>query len=110
MTGPDEQLALDEHDPDAMEDRAARLRAELERLDTAKEHARLDALDRVSRNAEGSRVAGVALDHAVAEARGFGATWQQIADAVGIVRSAAWERWANRRRPTDEERAEAQQW
>jgi hypothetical protein len=91
-----EQLALDDHDPDAMEDRGARLRAELDRLDTAKTAARLESLGAAARAAEAAGVASRALDDAVAEARAYGATWQQIGDAVGLVKSAAWERWAHR--------------
>lgn len=91
---PPEQLTLDR--PYDLDDRATRLRAELEQLDTKKLQARTEALDtigrRVSLVTEYSRL----LDEAVAEARGYGATWQQVADAAGLVKSAAWERWAHR--------------
>lgn len=95
LAGPD-QLALDEHDPDALDDRGARLRAELDRLDLAKSAARAEALTAVQLAADAHRGAARRLDEAVAEARGYGATWQQVADAAGLVKSAAWERWANR--------------
>ena len=96
MSDPGEQLPLDHFDPDAMEDRAARLRAELDRLDMAKDSARTDALDRAGRCARAVKHEGAALDEAVAEAKGYGATWKQIAAAVGLTPSAAWERWAHR--------------
>lgn len=38
------------------------------------------------------------LDRAVRDARAAGATWQQIGDAAGMARQAAWKRWAS---PTD---------
>lgn len=96
MNDPGEQLALDEHDPDALDDRAARLRAELDRLDTAKLHARNETLAAISTHARYVKEQQEDLDGAVAEARAYGATWQQIADAAGLVKSAAWERWAHR--------------
>lgn len=95
MTGP-EQLPLDHFDPDAMDDRAARLRAELDALDTAKERAKLDALDAIRRDSLALKVAGDRLDESVAEARGFGATWKQVAEAAGVTASWAWEKWAHR--------------
>jgi hypothetical protein len=91
-----EQLPLDHLDPDAMEDRGARLRAELDALDVAKLNARTEALDAVTRQARLVRGHTAQLDESVAEARGFGATWKQIGEAAGIVASAAWERWAHR--------------
>lgn len=94
MTDPGEQLALDEHDPDAMADRGARLRAELDRLDMQKLAARTDALDAIGRRVALVNEYAELLDAAVAEARAYGATWQQIGDAAGLVKSAAWERWA----------------
>lgn len=98
MTTPpnDDQLTLDEHDPDAMEDRGARLRAELDRLDTAKLQARTETLDAIGRRVALINEYTELLDMAVAEARAYGATWQQIGDAAGLVKSAAWERWAHR--------------
>lgn len=36
--------------------------------------------------------------HAVEVARAEGCSWQEIADAVGISRQGAWERWERRRR------------
>jgi hypothetical protein len=80
--------------PDPIDDRMAQLREELDRLDLAKEQARSDALQAVRDAGNRHRNAGRTLDVAVAEARGYGATWQQIADAVGLTKPAAWERWA----------------
>jgi hypothetical protein len=88
------QLALDEHDPDAMTDREERLRAELDHLDAAKLAGRIETLDHLRRYAGDVVRLGAAIDRAVAEARAYGATWQQIADAVGITRQSAHERWA----------------
>lgn len=91
MTG--DQLHLDEHDPDALDDRAERLRAELDRLDLAKDAARSEALGDVRAAAAAVAAAEGKLARTIAEARGFGATWRQVAAAVGCTVSNAWKRW-----------------
>ena len=90
----DQQHRLDERDPDAMADREDRLRAELDALDHAKLAARTEALDAIRRAIGRVRTAGQVLDDVVAEARAYGCTWQQIADAAGMARPSAWQRWA----------------
>lgn len=35
----------------------------------------------------------IMIEHAVAEARDSGKTWQQIADALGVSKQYAWERY-----------------
>jgi isopropylmalate/homocitrate/citramalate synthase len=92
MTG--DQLHLDEHDPDALDDRAARLRAELDRLDLAREAARTDALSAVTQAQAAEKEATAKLADVVAEARAYGATWRDVADAAGCTVSNAWKRWA----------------
>jgi hypothetical protein len=72
------------------------LLAELERYDELRAAQTLEALDRVATAAAADRAAGTALDEAVKTARRFGATWQQIGDAVGITRQSARARWADR--------------
>jgi hypothetical protein len=90
----DDPLYLDEHDPDALDDRAERLRAELDRLDLAKAGARTEALSEVAKAAAAVAAAERRLTAAVGDARGFGATWRQVADALGTTVSNAWKRWA----------------
>jgi len=87
------QLSVD-GPPGDLAARAASLRGQLEALDFAKAEARAEALDNVAGAAKLDRMAGAALTAAVHEARGYGATWQQIADAVGITRQTAHARWA----------------
>jgi hypothetical protein len=87
------QLDLMPTDPAELEDRTALARAELERLDLAREQLRLSALDRLAAAAATDKAADVALDAAVAEARAAGATWQQVADRTGMARPSAWQRW-----------------
>src|SRR4051812_19120596 len=86
------QLALDGPAGD-LDARGHQLRAELDRLDLAKIAAREEALNAVRDRAILQRATAAELDAAVAEARGYGATWQHIADAVGITRQSAWDRW-----------------
>jgi NAD(P)-dependent dehydrogenase (short-subunit alcohol dehydrogenase family) len=95
MTAGD-QLHLDEHDPDAMDDRAERLRAELDRLDLAKAAARTEALDNVRKATADVAEAETKQAAAIAEARGFGATWRDVAGAVDCTVSNAWKRWGPR--------------
>lgn len=96
-TQPDRaQLALDEHDPDAMTDRETRLRAELDGLDAAKLAARIGALDAIRQRAEAASQTVAGLTDAVHEARAYGATWEQIGQAAGMTRQSAHERWATR--------------
>lgn len=89
------QLSLDGPAGD-LDARAYALRAQLEALDAAKLAAVLESLDGITARARDHREAGLALDQAAAEARGYGATWQQIADAAGITRQSAWKRWGDR--------------
>lgn len=91
---PPGQLSLDR--PDDLDDRAVRLRAELDRLDLAKTQARSEALTAVHLAAAAHAGAARRLDEAVAEARAYDATWQQIADAAGMARPSAWKRWSGR--------------
>ena len=79
-----------------LDDRATRLRAELDALDTAKTAARTEALTGVQLAAQAFHGAGRRLDEAVAEARAYDATWQQIADAAGMAKPSAWKRWSGR--------------
>lgn len=88
-----EQLDLVPLDVDQQQ---AQLRRELDRLEALKTEGRGRALDRIRMCSEATTFAGDNLDAAVAAARSLGLTWQQIADAAGIVKSAAWERWAHR--------------
>jgi enamine deaminase RidA (YjgF/YER057c/UK114 family) len=87
------QMPLMPDDPAALEDAAAAARAELERLDLARLNLRLAALDRLRATDKATKDAAAALDGAVAEARAAGATWQQVADATGMARPSAWQRW-----------------
>jgi DNA-binding phage protein len=70
------------------------LTEQLERLDFAQLEHRASALADVTRHTRDQAAAAAALDRAVAEARGLGATWQQIADAAGMTRQSAWRRWS----------------
>lgn len=54
------------------------------------------AVRKVADAAKADRTAGALLDQSVAEARAWGATWQQVADAAGIARQTAWKRWGIR--------------
>jgi hypothetical protein len=89
------QLSIDGPAGD-LDARGAQLRAELDRLDTAKNAARTEALAAVQIAAAAHAGAGRRLDEAVAEARAYDATWQQIADAAGMARPSAWKRWSGR--------------
>jgi hypothetical protein len=89
-----EPLYLDEHDPDAMDDRAEQLRAELDRLDVAKAAARTEALAAVAGAAAAERRATEHLAAVVGEARAYGATWRDVAAAIPCTVSNAWQRWA----------------
>lgn len=64
-----------------------------DRLDMAVLEHRTSALEHVARCYAADTAAGKQLDDAIAEARGLGATWQQIGDAVGMTRQSAWKRW-----------------
>jgi hypothetical protein len=79
----------------------ALLLEKLEELDMAALRHRAEVLADIARHAAGAKLATDELDAAVAEARGLGATWQQIADAAGMTsRQVAWKRW---RRPDETE-------
>jgi hypothetical protein len=86
---------MDEHDPDAMDDRAERLRAELDRLDLARAAARTETLAGVTAAAAAERKATADLADVVSEARAYGATWRDVAEAVPCSVSNAWKRWAS---------------
>lgn len=88
-----EQLDLVPLDADQQ---AAQLRQQLDRLEALKREGRARAVDGVAAATAQAKAWGEKLDQAVAAARSAGATWQQIADAAGMSRPAAWERWANR--------------
>lgn len=60
----------------------------------AAEESRLQALARVRDVGATAAETREQLDRAVAVARGHGATWQQIADALGMQRQSAWKRWS----------------
>lgn len=79
-----------------LDQQAAQLRADLDRLAALKIEGLTRALDAVASAAATSTTARERLDQAVAAARGAGATWEQIAEAAGLQRSSAWERWAHR--------------
>jgi hypothetical protein len=59
----------------------------------AVEEGRRQALDRLRAIGATAMSARSQLDQAVANARGRGATWQQIADELGMQRQSAWKRW-----------------
>jgi isopropylmalate/homocitrate/citramalate synthase len=79
--------------PEDVGEQTARAREQLTALEELRRHGIATTLDRVRVAAAADTAAGDALDQAVAAARRVGATWQQIADAVGIARPSAWERW-----------------
>lgn len=78
------------------EDRVERLRAELEQLEALRTEQIAEGLSGVRYAAGSWRSAAAELDDAVARAKRAGASWQQIADAVGITRQSAWKRWGER--------------
>jgi hypothetical protein len=80
----------------AFSDRLTELAAERERLDLAVLEHRATALQDVTRYTAETATASAALDRAVAEARGVGATWEQIGAAAGMARQSAWKRWGDR--------------
>lgn len=57
---------------------------------------RAAAVSAVADAAQARHATGAALDQAVTEARAWGASWQEIADAAGITRQTAWKRWGIR--------------
>lgn len=70
------------------------LREQGARLDFALLEHRSAALADVAKRSAAAAEEGRLLDLAVLEARGMGATWQQIADAAGMARQSAWKRWS----------------
>lgn len=78
----------------AFADRLTELQAERERLDLAQLEHRASALQKVAASTYEVTRVGAQLDAAVAEARGLGATWEQIAAAAGMTRQSAWRRWS----------------
>lgn len=88
-------LVPDDLSPAALADARTAARAELERLELAVVQQRAEALERARQHSAHVRTQTAELDAAVAEARAAGATWQQVADAVGITRQSAWARWSD---------------
>lgn len=80
----------------SFEDRITELEEERRRLDVARLEHRASALEALRQHLETQQRTTLLIDTAVAEARGLGATWQQIADAAGMRVQSAWERWAKR--------------
>lgn len=80
-------------DPDDLDAEGARLAAELDRVRALRMEHTLRAVSAVASAADRAALAGAELDAAVAAARDAGATWQQIADAAGMRRQSAWQRW-----------------
>jgi hypothetical protein len=79
--------------PPDLSDQEAAVRAELERLTALRDAGIIAALAYVRGHRDALAEHRTKLDQAVADARRRGATWQQIADAAGMTRPAAWERW-----------------
>ena len=79
--------------PDDLTDQEAAVRAELDRLTALRDAGIIAALEYVRGHRDALAEHRTKLDQAVADARRRGATWQQIADAAGMTRPAAWERW-----------------
>lgn len=71
----------------------AQLLDQLERLDMAQLEHRASALENVTRYTGAAAETARQLDAAVAEARGLGATWEQVGAAAGMTRQSAWRRW-----------------
>lgn len=86
--------------PDDLDTQEDRVRAELDRLTALRMEHTVRAIDAVAGASIAWRRAVSKLDAAVADARSAGATWQQVADAVGMTRQSAWRRWST---PDDEE-------
>lgn len=83
--------------PDDLERQTAAAAAELDRLRSlALEHT-LRAVDAVRGAAGTLRSAAAELEEAVRLARAAGATWQQVADACGMTKQSAWQRWGSDR-------------
>jgi hypothetical protein len=96
-TGPEHvpgQLDLDVPDRADLERELANVREQAERIAVQMSEFTVRAVDRVAAAAAAYAGAGEQLDKAVAEARGMGATWEQIGRAAGITRQSAWSRWA----------------
>ena len=77
-------------------DEMAQMRGQRARIEDELRQQAATAVQSVAEWAAAVGKAGKGLDDAVAAARAAGASWPAIADAVGISRQAAAERWGNR--------------